>query len=303
MRKKKSFYTKKATALALAFAVSLTGVTGNTPALTQAAVNSFTLTNKVTIGDGETYQLSAKGNTKGNSFQSSNKNIVTVSKSGKIKGHKSGKATIIAKVKKKSKKCIVTVEKAPKAIQIENGYLELHTKSMEQLSVTFTEGYSKKVSFQSANKAVATVSSKGLVTAVGEGKTTITATTFNGKKAKISCVVLDEQKETVTSTPVNTTVSSTTTTAIASVEPTASAQVLPTETSSVTKIPDSTPIAPTHTPTETVTRTPSTTFDTPATSSSVPTEQATAIPDNTPAVTPVSAPYIPQTATAIVSKI
>ena len=56
MRKKKSFCTKKATALALAFALSLTGVTGNTPTLTQAASNSFTLTNKVTIGDGETYQ-------------------------------------------------------------------------------------------------------------------------------------------------------------------------------------------------------------------------------------------------------
>lgn len=73
MRKKKSFCTKKATALALAFALSLTGVTGNAPTLTQAASNSFTLTNKVTIGDGETYQLDTKGNTKGISFQSSNK--------------------------------------------------------------------------------------------------------------------------------------------------------------------------------------------------------------------------------------
>ena len=204
MRKKKSFCTKKATALALAFALSLTGVTGNAPTLTQAASNSFTLTNKVTIGDGETYQLATKGNTKGISFQSSNKKIVTVSKSGKIKGQKSGKATIIAKVKKKSKKCTVTVKKAPKAVKIENGNLELYTESMEQLSVSFTDGYSKKVTFQSANKEVATVSSKGLVTAVGEGKTTITATTFNGKKAKISCVVIDDQKETATNTPLNT---------------------------------------------------------------------------------------------------
>lgn len=107
-------------------------------------------------------------------------------------------------MKKKSKKCTVTVKKAPKAVKIENGNLELYTESMEQLSVSFTDGYSKKVTFQSANKEVATVSSKGLVTAVDEGKTTITATTFNGKKAKISCVVIDDQKETATSSPVNT---------------------------------------------------------------------------------------------------
>ena len=293
MRKKKSFCTKKATALALAFAVSLTGVTGNTPTLTQAASNSFTLTNKVTIGDGETYQLATKGNTKGISFQSSNKKIVTVSKSGKIKGQKSGKATIIAKVKKKSKKCTVTVKKAPKAVKIENGNLELYTESMEQLSVSFTDGYSKKVTFQSANKAVATVSSKGLVTAVGEGKTTITATTFNGKKAKISCVVIDDQKETATNTPLNTATPSSTMAATASVEPTASTPVLPTATTSVTATPTSTPM-------ETATSTPSPTFDMPATKSPVPTEQATAIPDNTPTVTPVPE-FV--TASAVVSKI
>ena len=293
MRKKKSFCTKKATALALAFALSLTGVTGNAPTLTQAASNSFTLTNKVTIGDGETYQLATKGNTKGISFQSSNKKIVTVSKSGKIKGQKSGKATIIAKVKKKSKKCTVTVKKAPKAVKIENGNLELYTESMEQLSVSFTDGYSKKVTFQSANKEVATVSSKGLVTAVGEGKTTITATTFNGKKAKISCVVIDDQKETATNTPLNTATPSSTMAATASVEPTASTPVLPTATTSVTATPSSTPM-------ETATSTPSPTFDMPATKSPVPTEQATAIPDNTPTVTPVPE-FV--TASAVVSKI
>ena len=305
MRKKKSFCTKKATALALAFALSLTGVTGNAPTLTQAARNSFTLTNKVTIGDGETYQLDTKGNTKGISFQSSNKKIVTVSKSGKIKGQNSGKATIIAKVKKKSKKCTVTVKKAPKAVKIENGNLELYTESMEQLSVSFTDGYSKKVTFQSANKEVATVSSKGLVTAVDEGKTTITATTFNGKKAKISCVVIDDQKETATNTPLNTATPSSTMAATASVEPTASTPVLPTATTSVTASPSSTPIAtatnaPAETPTATPVSTSNPTFDTPATGSPVPTEQTTVIPDNTPTVTPVPE-FV--TASAVVSKI
>lgn len=308
MKKKKSFFARKTTALALAFAVSMTGTAGNMPIRTQAASSSFTLTSKVTIGDGETYQLTTKGNTKGISFQSSNKKIVTVSKTGKIKGKKSGKATIIAKVDKKSKKCTVTVKKAPKAVKIQNGNLELYTESMEQLSVKFTDGYSKKVTFQSANKAVATVSSKGLVTAVGEGKTTITATTFNGKKAKISCVVIDDQKETATSTPTNTAVPSPTTDATASAGPTASTPVMPTETTSVTEAPSNTPIAtatnaPTEAPTTTPVITPDPTSDTPATSSPAPTEQATAVPSNTPTANPVTGPAISPTASADVPEI
>ena len=186
---------------------------------------------------------------------------------------------------------------------------------MEQFSVSFTDGYSKKVTFQSANKEVATVSSKGLVTAVDEGKTTITAKTFNGKKAKISCVVIDDQKETATSSPVNTATLSQTIAATASVEPTASTPVLSIETTNVTATPSITPIAaaassitpiatatnaPAETPTATPVSTSNPTFDTPATGSPVPTEQTTVIPDNTPTVTPV--PDI-VTTSAIVNKI
>ena len=291
MKSNKKFYFKKINAVALAFAVGITSTAGTMPVFSQAA-STFSLTKKVTIGAGETYQLTTKGSTKGITFRSSDKKIVSVSKSGKIKGKKAGKATITAKVNKKSKKCVVTVKKAPKAIKITNGNLELYTESAEQLSVKFTSGYSNKVTFKSGNKAVAKVSSKGLVTAVGEGKTTITATTFNGKKAKISCVVIDDQKETAapTVTPAETSTAAASATPAVSAFPTTDVSATPssapvnTETTAA-----STPIA-----TETATVTPSTVpaptyfaitlpSDVPA-----PTESAAETPSNAPAPTEVT---------------
>ena len=96
MKNKKSFYVKKISAVALAFAVGITSIAGNTPAISKAA-STFSITKKATIGAGETYQLATKGSTKGITFKSSDKKIVSVSKSGKIKGKKTGKATITAK--------------------------------------------------------------------------------------------------------------------------------------------------------------------------------------------------------------
>ena len=85
MKIRKKFYFKKISAVALALAVGITSTAGTMPASSQAA-STFSLTKKVTVGAGETYQLSTKGSTKGITFRSSDKKIVSVSKSGKIKG-------------------------------------------------------------------------------------------------------------------------------------------------------------------------------------------------------------------------
>lgn len=47
-------------------------------------------------------------------LSSSNKSVATVSSNGKVKPQKAGKATITAKIGKKSYKCKVTVKKASK---------------------------------------------------------------------------------------------------------------------------------------------------------------------------------------------
>ena len=186
---------KKIHALLLTATLGFNSILGN-PMLTTKASTNFSITKKVTIGAGESYKLNTTGSTEGITFKSSNKKIVSVNKKGKITGRKKGTATIIAKVKKLKKTCKVTVKPAAKGIKIKNGDLTLYTESTEQLFVSFTSGYSKIITYKSSNPSVASVSMKGLVMAKSEGTTTITATTFNGKKAKITCTVLDDEKST-----------------------------------------------------------------------------------------------------------
>ena len=64
---------------------------------------------KVTIKVGQTYKLKVKGTKKKVKWTSSKKSVVSVSKKGKIKGKKKGKAIITARVGKKKLKCKVKV--------------------------------------------------------------------------------------------------------------------------------------------------------------------------------------------------
>lgn len=66
---------------------------------------------KVTIYVGKTTTLKLKNNKKKIKWSTSNKKVATVSKKGKVKGKKAGKATITAKVGEKKYKCKVTVKK------------------------------------------------------------------------------------------------------------------------------------------------------------------------------------------------
>jgi hypothetical protein len=66
---------------------------------------------KATICVSKTVKLKVTNSSSKVTWKSSNKKIATVSKSGKVKGIKSGKVTITAKVGKKSVKCKVTVRK------------------------------------------------------------------------------------------------------------------------------------------------------------------------------------------------
>ena len=66
---------------------------------------------RVSINVGQVVTLKVKGTKKKMKWTSSNKKIATVSKKGKVKGLKAGKATISVKVGKKSLKCRVIVKK------------------------------------------------------------------------------------------------------------------------------------------------------------------------------------------------
>ena len=66
---------------------------------------------KATIYVGKTNKLKVKNNKKKVKWSTSNKKVAKVSKKGKVKGIKAGKATITAKVGKKAYKCKIKVKK------------------------------------------------------------------------------------------------------------------------------------------------------------------------------------------------
>lgn len=109
-------------------------------------------------------------------WTSSNKKVATVSSKGVIKGIKKGKATITAKAGGKTYKCTVTVKNPV----LSDSYISPTVGQTYQLSV---KGGSGKIKWTSSNKKVATVSSKGIVTAKKEGSCKITATR-NGFKMR-----------------------------------------------------------------------------------------------------------------------
>lgn len=118
-------------------------------------------------------------------WTSTNTNIATVNSNGVIKGIAEGKTTIIAKVDNISKSINVSVEKTiikPTSISLSKTSLELKTGEKTSINATIMPGEAtnKTITWKSSDTNVATVDSKGEITAKGAGTATITATTSNG---------------------------------------------------------------------------------------------------------------------------
>ncbi|MDO4469848.1 MAG: Ig-like domain-containing protein [Bacillota bacterium] len=130
-------------------------------------------------------------------WTSSDASVASV-KDGVVTANKVGTATITADVNGKTAKCKVTVTKKEislKDIKLNANKATLEVKGTKQLEVTYNPSNTtvdKTVTWTSSNQSVATVNEKGLVTAVGVGKTTITAEVA-GKTA--TCEVTVKEKE------------------------------------------------------------------------------------------------------------
>lgn len=130
-------------------------------------------------------------------YKTSNKKIATISKNGIIRAKKKGTVTItaIAKNNKKAKATTkVTVGKVVKTLKFKEGTKKTVTAGKKfTLHPTYSpkKASTKAVTFKSSNTKVATVTSKGKVTAKKAGKVTITATCKDakGKKAKFTVTV------------------------------------------------------------------------------------------------------------------
>ena len=112
-------------------------------------------------------------------YESADKTVAKVSSTGEVKGVKAGKAVITATTGKYKLTCEVEV-KNPELSDAKVGLLKGGKK---ELAVT---GGTGTITYASSDKAVATVSKSGVITAKGFGTATITATR-NG--IELSCTV------------------------------------------------------------------------------------------------------------------
>lgn len=111
-------------------------------------------------------------------WTSSDSTTVSVSDIGRIKAEKVGSATITATAGSKSAECLVTVEDITITISMKEATIDISESSTLQLSATDSRnmgGYT----WESSNTEVATVDQDGLVTAKGQGTTTITVSKGN----------------------------------------------------------------------------------------------------------------------------
>lgn len=128
------------------------------------------------------------------SWKSSNPKIASVSKKGVVKGLKAGTAIITATARdgsKKSAKCKITIKNP---IRVKNIMIEKATFVLEGRSVTLeyeinpSDATNKKVTWESSDPTIATVSPKGVVEGISPGVAYITVTTVDGNKTA-TCMV------------------------------------------------------------------------------------------------------------------
>ena len=149
---------------------------------------------KITMTVGQSKKLKVKGISKKRAkrikWKSSKKKVVTVTKTGKLKARKAGKATITAKVGKKKLKCKVTVKKrkkksnsSKKTVRLSKSSLTIQEDDIDDLTVY---NATEKVKWSSSDKNIATVKqyksykNRALIYAHKKGTAIITAKA-NGK--------------------------------------------------------------------------------------------------------------------------
>lgn len=197
MKRSKKMFTVML-ALCVALSMAMASVTANAATkkpkkiYLKATSTTVDIKGKVKVSVYKTKPSKASKSVK---WKSSNKKVATVSKSGYVTGKKKGtvKITATSKKKKRVKKTIkikVTNLKA-KSVKMSktSAILFPNDKTTLKATVKGSAGfYNQGVTWKSSNTSVATVNSKGSVTAKKAGKATITATEKGGSK-KATCAV------------------------------------------------------------------------------------------------------------------
>lgn len=197
MKRSKKMFTVML-ALCVALSMAMASVTANAATkkpkkiYLKATSTTVDIKGKVKVSVYKTKPSKASKSVK---WKSNNKKVATVSKSGYVTGKKKGtvKITATSKKNKKAKKTIkikVTNLKAKSVtMSKKSAILFPNDKTTLKATVKGSAGfYNQGVTWKSSNTSVATVTSKGIVTAKKAGKATITATEKGGSK-KATCAV------------------------------------------------------------------------------------------------------------------
>lgn len=125
---------------------------------------------KITLYKGKSTTIKATERPYDNiTYKSSNKAIATVDANGRITALKAGKTTIKVKANGITKKITLTVKKCKLTLK----KTSLTIKKGKTATIKATAKPADTITYQSADETIATVSTKGKVTAVKKGKTTI----------------------------------------------------------------------------------------------------------------------------------
>lgn len=156
----------------------------------EAALVKVTVTldkTSATVYTGKTSSLKTTSNdaAKTVTYTTSNNAVATVSSTGVVKGVKAGTAVITATCGNAKATCKVTVKTS--TIKFAASAASVYTGKTVTVKATATP--SATVTYTTSNKAIATVSSTGVVKGIKAGTVTITATTSTGLKTTCKVTV------------------------------------------------------------------------------------------------------------------
>ncbi|MBR1598365.1 MAG: Ig-like domain-containing protein [Lachnospiraceae bacterium] len=194
-----------ALALSLSFGVSNTADAAKVTVKKVTSVNKLTGSKKITLTKGKKATLTTtvtvtpnKAANKKVTYKTSKKSVATVSKKGVITAKKKGSATITVTSKKNKKKTakvkVTVVAGKVTKVTFDKTDIALDPAATATIKATVkTKGKkpNKALVWTSSDETVATVSAKGVVTAVAPGTATITAKSTDGtnKSAKATVKV------------------------------------------------------------------------------------------------------------------
>ena len=155
----------------------------------------------INVGNKEKRQLNpqlGEGEAAIFTYSSSNKRVLTVSKSGLMTAKKKGTARVTVKTHNGLKyRLTVKVIKAPATLSVSKKNFTMRTGEAQTVKATLSSGSASAISWTSSDPNVAAVDDGGNVVAIAPGTVTLTAKTFNGKSASCTLtVVVDDGKNT-----------------------------------------------------------------------------------------------------------